>query len=119
MTIKSLYFYVQSRPRVLVDLHTHFSETLIRVDQYDPSYPLCRLSNNTLCNSVVTHTLDVSVSKHLLKFNKQAYTRTDVTFKFSYLPIEAIFFRLNFRWLCLVFRVLDSISAGEIIDSVI
>jgi hypothetical protein len=95
----------------------HFSPgTLIPVYQYDPSYPLCILSKNTLCNSVVTHTLGVSVSKRLMKFNKQAYTRTDLTFKLSYLTIEAIFFRPNFRWLCLFFRVLDSISAGGIIE---
>jgi len=58
--IKSLYFYFQSQPRVLVNFfRTLFSETLIPVDQYDPSYPLCRLSKNTLCYSVVIHTLDL------------------------------------------------------------
>ena len=115
--IKSLYFYVQSQPHVLVDFANTFLRNFDTCISIEPSYPLCRrLSNSTLCSSVVTHTLDVSVSKHLRKFNKLAYTRIDLTIKFSYLTIVAIFFRLNFRWLCLVFRVLDSTLTGGIIE---
>jgi hypothetical protein len=62
------------------------------------------------------HTLHGSVLKHLLDFNKQAYTRTDLTFKFSCLKTEAVSLSSNFRWMRLVFLVLDSISTDGITE---